>query len=132
MLGVFLGTDGLIEPREYSGYDSLREAVNGQYIERVRPVGLNGEYVFVVDEEGLFNKQEFNPVASYLYGTHRHGSPIVGNAVILKETMTNRGLDFAGLEPAEAKQVTHDMRNIAELIEKATRRGSFDSDNEPI
>lgn len=41
-------------------------------------------------------------MASYLYGTQDHGSPIVGPAVILKEVMTDDGPDLAFLDQDEA------------------------------
>ena len=56
-----------------------------------------------VDEEGLFKETPFiNPFASWLYGYQKHGNPIVGKALILKEVMTDDGMDSELLDDDEA------------------------------
>lgn len=42
---------------------------------------FKGPIVMLVDEEGLLRNRRFNGVASYMYGAHMHGHPIVGDVL---------------------------------------------------
>ena len=67
--------------------------------------GLNEPYCMVVDEEGLLrDKPMLNIFASYLYGSHEHGQPIVGNALIMRNVRMEDGMhtDWLSKEEAEA------------------------------
>lgn len=39
--------------------------------------------VMLVDDEGALKENEYNPIGSYLYGTDIHGSPIMGNVLLV-------------------------------------------------
>ncbi len=98
--------------------ENLRKELDG-YIELVHPMGLSRPYCMVVDEEGLLKALPDNPVGYYLYGTHLHGNPIVGNIFILKEVYG----DFAGLSDEEAEILSGQLSPIAETFKNAKEAG---------
>lgn len=71
----------------------IQELIGCKWIERVSL----SNHIMVVDEEGLLNEKEYNPIASSLYG-----GTIAGNALLMTEMMTEDGLDFAGYTEEEA------------------------------
>lgn len=50
--------------------------------------------VMVVNENGLNMGLPINAIGSLLYGTPKHGSPIVGDVLLLYEGFTDDGPDF--------------------------------------
>lgn len=100
---------------------ALRELIGGgcSMIERVCPVGLNvfnadkdiyagdQRVIMLVDEEFLLHDTEpqFNPVGSYLYGTQRHGYPILGNILLVAEEMEQGEITFVGMEEELCREV---------------------------
>lgn len=99
-------------------FDIAREAIGCEWIELIEPEPLARDgLVMMIDEEGkLRNGTAFiNCVASHLYGSERHGDPIVGHAVIVKSAEESLEL----LTAAEAKQVAFSMEQSRGLaIEK--------------
>lgn len=60
----------------------------------------------VVDDEGLFKEEPaVNMPASLLYGFLEHGQPIVGNALLCKDSYTPEGTETVGLSHDEALAV---------------------------
>ena len=102
MKGIVISTDNMIEVKDFAApmYKSIGEVVGGT-IEIVRPRGLSRPYVMIVNDEGLLLELPLNWLGSILYETHKHGSPIVGNVVIMKEGMTSNGPDILGLDAIE-------------------------------
>lgn len=89
-------------------FDIARDAIGCEWIELKEPEPLARDgLVMMIDEEGkLRNGTAFiNCIASHLYGSERHGDPIVGHAVIVKATEESIEL----LTEAEAKQVAFSM-----------------------
>lgn len=103
---IVITSDDKIEIREFSTsqYETLCKAVGGP-IEIVHPIGLLRPYCMIVNEEGLLRDLPENRMGSYLYGAQFHGSPIVGDIVILKEGFTTSGPDILPLEDAECEQL---------------------------
>ena len=102
MKGIVISTDEMVEIKDFAAplYKTLGEAVGGT-IEIVRPRGLARPYVMIVNDEGLLLDLPLNRLGSLLYRTFEHGSPIVGNVVIMKEGMTSNGPDILGLDAIE-------------------------------
>lgn len=102
MKGLIITTDNIIRTKDFSepAYKSVGKAVGG-YIEIVHPKRLTSPYCMVVNEEGLLQHLPLNLHGSYLYCTDQHGSPIVGDIVILKEEYGDMGVDLAGLTDEE-------------------------------
>ena len=99
-------------------------------IEAVKAAGIKHPYRLLVDEEGMLReKPVLNFLASYLYGTHHHGQPIVGNAVIVaEEVLQNGDHDLRLLTKKEAEDVRFDLQYVALtayklVIEKMQRSG---------
>lgn len=106
MKGVVVTTKGDLSIRDFQAplYRSVGEAVGG-YIETVHPRGLSDPYVMIVNEEGLLEGLKPNVVGSYLYGTHLHGQPIVGDIVFMKVGYVGIERDILGLEDAEIEEI---------------------------
>lgn len=106
MKGVVVTTKGDLSIRDFQVplYRSVGEAVGG-YIETVHPRGLSDPYVMIVNEEGLLEGLKPNVVGSYLYGTHLHGQPIVGDIVFMKVGYVGIERDILGLEDAEIEEI---------------------------
>ena len=85
-------------------YEVIREAVGGHY-ELVRPEGLRKPYCMMVNEEGRLLGLPLNPLACYLYGTLIHGSPIVGDVMILTLGYYAGEPDAVGMSDDEAQHL---------------------------
>lgn len=106
MKGVFVSTDSKVEVLDFGKplYKTVGEAVGG-CIEIVHPYGLRRPYVMIVNEEGLLLDLDLNPIGCDLYGTMRHGQPIVGNIVIMKVGYADGEPDIVGLENNEIEEI---------------------------
>lgn len=117
MKGILVTTDNTLEVKDFSAplYKSLGAAVDGP-IEVVHPMGLADPFVFICNEEFLFrHKFKMNTLGCLLYGTHIHGSPILGDIVVMKTGWTSEGPDIVGLEQEECDNL---MASFAEFFKK--------------
>lgn len=87
-------------------YLSLNPIIGGD-IEIVRPRGLRRPFVMVVDDEGLLRERKINFLGSILYETHKHGSLIVGDIVLMREEAGPEGYDLFGLSEQDITELTH-------------------------
>ena len=103
-------------------------AIGCDLIEIVHPKGLEEPYCMVVDDEGLLrDKPMLNIFASHLYGTHEHGQPIVGNALIMRSVRMEDGTHTDWLNEEEAAAIVAKLgkgvlRIVADLND-AVRKG---------
>ena len=113
MKGIVVSTENQLTVRDFGAplYKTIGEAVD-RWIEIVRPGGLKSPYVMVVNEEGLIKELPINIAGSILYGTPAHGSPIVGNIVIMKEGWTDEGKDLLGLSDEEVVTLTNKLVSL--------------------
>lgn len=104
MKGLVIKTNGFMRTEEYSEplYETIGKSVGG-YIEVVHPRLLPPPYCMVVNEEGLLLNLPLNRAGCVLYETMIHGSPIVGDIVLLKEGFTKGERDFIGLDDEDIK-----------------------------
>ena len=103
-------------------------ALLGGMVEHVSPVNLRRPMCMLVNEEYMYLPgMKFNPVASYLYGTHENGHPVLGTAIILKED----GENLVGFDRKEAMKIQITMEALQFSI-KATRlfEGGFTNGEE--
>lgn len=120
MKGLVVSTENQLTVRDFGAplYKTIGEAVDG-WIEIVRPGGLKSPYVMVVNEEGLIKELPINIAGSILYGTPAHGSPIVGNIVIMKEGWTDEGKDLLGLSDEEVVTLTNKLVSLFQRAGKS-------------
>lgn len=120
MKGIVISTENQLTVRDFGAplYKTIGEAVDG-WIEIVRPGGLKSPYVMVVNEEGLIKELPINIAGSLLYGTPSHGSPIVGNIVIMKEGWTDEGKDLLGLSDEEVVTLTKELVSLFQRAGKS-------------
>lgn len=98
--------------------DFCYQNIGCQYVETIHARYLQEPYILMIDEEGrLKDKPSINFIASYLYGTHEHHEPIVGNVLVMKLGMTDEGPDILPLDEAEARQVEESMRKISNIAQ---------------
>ena len=92
-------------------YDVIRNAVGGWY-EYVHPVGLERPYCMMVNEEGLLLNLPVNRLGSELYGTPKHGQPIVGSVIFLKDGYYGGEPDVVGMTEDEARKLGHTFTDL--------------------
>ena len=98
MKGVVITTADEVSVRDFAApLNKSLGAVVGGYIELVHPQGLQPPYCMIVNEEGLLKDLPLNRAGSLLYGTQFHGSPIVGDIVIMAEKWVPEGRDIVGI-----------------------------------
>lgn len=99
MKGIVITPENLMHVEDFSAplYKSVGKAVGG-WIEVVHPKGLPSPYCMVVNEEGLLLSLPLNLIGSILYETTKHGCPIVGTIVLLKDGIIDGEPDIVGLD----------------------------------
>ena len=105
MKGIVITTKDEMRVQEFSepAYESIGEAVGG-WIEIVRPVRLERPYCMIVNDEGVLLNLPMNSFGSFIYGKDYHGSPILGDIVLLKEGINSDGeRDILGLDEQDIK-----------------------------
>lgn len=113
MKGVVVTTDYEVRVEDFNDplYKTVGAAVGG-YIEHVRPMRLARPFCMIVNEEGLLLDLPLNHIGSFYYGTDKHGAPIVGNIVIMKDGYRDDGPDIVGLDDSEVEQVKHTISTL--------------------
>ena len=90
---VAILTDGMdyqveplkVDPDKTDMLAFAEKTIGCSCVELVRPVGLNGDYAFFVDDNGHANGRSVNFFASALYSPDEiDGAAIVGKAVVVK------------------------------------------------
>ena len=106
MIALVVNTKNEIRRVEYDPphYDVIKEAVGGWY-EHVHPMGLDRPYSMMVNEGGLLLGLPMNRLGSELYGTPKHGQPIVGDIVFLKDGYHEGEPDTVGMTEDEAQRL---------------------------
>lgn len=107
-------------------FDIGRKAIGCDWIELVEaePLAKDG-LLMMIDEEGKLKPGGalINATASALYGTERHGDPIMGNAVIVRSTGENLELLTSGeAEQLAARMETIRDRALQKIAEAFARR----------
>jgi hypothetical protein len=87
------------------------------------PTVIAGQCVsMLVDERGLF-KQGIKPniIASYLYESDKHQSPIVGNVIFVGECYTDDGIDFCGIDDNTVSMLEKKFNNMISIVRNIRR-----------
>lgn len=106
MVGLVVTTENEMSTVEYDSphYDVIKKAVGGWY-EHVHPADLERPYCMMVNEEGRLLNLPLNLIGSVLYGSFKHGQPIVGNVIFLKEGYHGGEPDVVGMTADEAQRL---------------------------
>ena len=112
MKGIVITPEGTVKVQDFAEpfYKTIGAAIGG-LVQGVRPKGLPRPYLMAVNDAGLLMKLPFHSIASFWYGTQYHGSPIVGNIVLIKEGINSEG------EPDWITLNDADIRELMALIE---------------
>lgn len=106
---IRITTDGTITEIPNTGYESVKAAIGGGYLEAI-PMG-EGHSAYI-DEEGKLKGLPINPVASFLW--YKRLSPmndfLVGDCVIFRSVNDNGEMDGEEYSPLP------EIREIAERI----------------
>lgn len=104
--GILITADNKICIKDFERplYESVGAAVGG-CIELVRCAAFPSPIknaVMIVCDDGLLKNLRLNMAGSCMYGTPFHGSPIVGDIVIMKMGYTDDNPDVVGLTNEES------------------------------
>ncbi len=80
------------------------------------------QYCLVFDDEFLINgRAKLNPIASYLYGYQKHGQPLCGNVLIMKNFINaDEELETVGLSDEDVNIIKNFIdENIEEIFDVA-------------
>lgn len=117
MKGLVITTDETMYVKEFGDpLDKTVGEVVGGGIEKVSLHGLPQPYCVLVNDEGLRLDLPLNAMGSVWYGTLVHGSPIVGNIVVMKLGFENGERDIIGLDDddiAKIKLMVHTISSGA-------------------
>ena len=94
----------------------VAEQIGCELIEVVHPEKLKEGFLMLVDEEGLLKENFINLIGSWLYGTEKHGSPIAGDIMVIRETYGPDGPDFDGMSDQEVEEMKKDLRWPADRL----------------
>ena len=72
----------------------------------------------LIDEDGHYHKLPVNVVGSWMYGTDKHGYPILGNILVAGETWHGAGIDFCGLSEDQFNLI---YPQLEEIVKKARK-----------
>ena len=117
MKGIVITTDDQLRVQDFylPLHESAGEVVGG-YIEHVNPKLLRRPYCLLCNDEGLCLGLEVNALASYMYGTHIHGHPIVGNVVLMKNGRRGGEPDIVGLSDKEAADIVRELEPLLAAV----------------
>lgn len=126
MLAIRLDTDiersmEVIQAEPGRLLDFCYRTIGCDCIEVVHPKRLPYPYVMIVDESGALKGLPVNPLGSVLYETDKHGWPIVGTAVLMKEAMTIEGPDIVFLDE-------NDVKVLQNTIDRVVRKWGYAGD----
>ena len=112
-------------------FETARGVIGCEWIELVEPdTVIDTGLVMLIDEEGKLRSApaSINCIASDLYGSDRHGDPIVGNALIVHSN--DESLEL--LTNAEAKSLAENLNMLRDQsIEKISEAFSIHPTPEP-
>lgn len=132
MKGLVVTTKNEIREVNYDppNYNVISEAVGGWY-EHVCPRRLKRPYCMMVNEEGLINGFPLNALGSFLYETDRHGAPIVGDIIILKDGYYRGEPDAVGLTDDEARSLRDEFTKLLTLYQEREEEQGVIGEEEP-
>lgn len=95
---LLIPVEGPVTETDAPTFTDMRTRIGCDYLERVR---VGDDYSIAVDEDGHAKGLPINARASLLYGTHKHGVPILGDVLLAREAMVGDGIDWVDCDLAE-------------------------------
>ena len=119
MKGIVITTDNDMYVANFRDFPQIAEKMGWDITEHVKPWGLGPAYCMLIDEEGRLKKEgkpktPINNFGSLMYGMLTHGTPIVGDIVIMKD----RRADIVGLDDEEIDVMTKMISHVWNVTEK--------------
>ncbi len=116
MKGIVISDQNEMYVANFRDFFQIAEKMGWEITEHVKPWGLGPTYCMLIDEEGRLKepKLALNNFASLMYGMLTHGTPIVGDIVIMKD----RRADIVGLDDEEIDVMTKMISHVWNVTEK--------------
>lgn len=127
MNGIVITTRNEVRPVMLTepAYICMQNFVGGHF-EHVRPVNLKAPYCMIVNEDGISQGLPVNLFGCFLYGSHVHGNPIVGDILILKDGVNEFDeADIVGLSNSEIITLCNEFRMMAGIMNKKLKGRFF-------
>ena len=119
MKGIVITTENEMYVANFKDFFQIAEKMGWEITEHVKPWGLGPDYCMLIDEEGRVEKEgkpktPLNNFGSLMYGMLVHGTPIVGDIVIMKDHRRN----IVGLDDDELDLMTKMISHVWNVTEK--------------
>jgi hypothetical protein len=88
---LLIPVEGDVRLVDADTWQAAAAAIGASYIEAVT---VGRDWSMAVDEDGRMIGRPLNPRASQLYGTPRHGQPILGDVLLGREAIVDGGRDW--------------------------------------
>lgn len=127
MNGIVITTKNEVRPVMLTEptYISMQNFVGGVF-EHVRPVNLKAPYCMICNEDGISQGLPINLIGCFLYGSHVHGNPIVGDILILKDGINEFDeADIVGLSNSEITTLCNELRMMVGIMNKKLKGRFF-------
>lgn len=108
---LLIPADGPVTEVNAPTFEQMRHHLGDAYIERIR---IDEEHSLAVDEDGHAKGLPINPRASLLYGTHKHGVPIVGDVLLARDGFVDDGIDWVDSDPVDL--VTFVLNRLPKVV----------------
>lgn len=101
----------------------LCDAICCDFIEIVRPrymyleLDFLRDAVMVIDESGLMKNKDINVLGSILYGIQKHGQPIVGDILIMQESLMYEGIELIGFDFDKAVFIAVELNEYFNIMD---------------
>ena len=92
--------------------DVIHDELDGAFYDIVRCRSLPRKYLMLVDDCGAIKGMPVNRVASELYGIRKHGCPIFGTALIMREALIDNEPDIVGLTNSDCDELIDCMKKL--------------------
>lgn len=96
---LLIPVEGDVRLVDADTWQKAAAAIGASYIEAVT---VGRSWSMAVDEDGRMTGRDLNPRASVLYGTPRHGHPILGDVLLGREAIVDGGRDWVDTDHGTA------------------------------
>lgn len=107
MKGIVITTGNEMYIANFRDFGEIAKTMGWRITEHVKPWGLGPKYCMLIDDEGRLNERPVNNFGSLMYGFLVHGTPIVGDIVIMRDgrDLVTFERDIVGLDDEDLKMI---------------------------